>query len=234
MREPKLQDFGLTKEKYDLLIKRRLKGSKLVKSVFYVIGVILIALFFWDTSSEEDRVFYAISGGFFGGSIVGMAMAQVARFLYVRLRNRHSHEYRMLNRYEVAHKDYVDWWNRTQESFWTSLSGKQFESELALLYLKLGNKVEFPQKGIGDKGIDFTLVYQGGAKIIVQCKRHKKPVGPHIARDLYGTLINSRAQGAILASVSGFTPGAVEFVKKKRITLVSLKDIKRMVMEVEE
>ena len=63
---------------------------------------------------------------------------------------------------------------------------------------------------------------EGGMRIIVQCKAHKKPVGPHVARDLYGTLISSHARRAVLASTSGFTPGVIEFIRGKPIELLSV------------
>jgi len=231
MDEPKLEQFGLIKEQYDLLSKKRLSGHKFINDLSFAVCVLTVSLIFWNTSPEEDRIFNTICAGIFLGPLVGMFVGKGAWFLFIRSRSRYSQEYRKLAQYEASHKNYEEWWNRTQESFWLSLSGKQFESELARLYSKLGYRVDLPKMGGGDKGIDFALLYEGGARIIVQCKRHKKPVGPHAARDLYGTLINSRAQGAILASVSGFTPGVLEFVERKRIKLVSLEDIKRMVKE---
>ena len=59
-----------------------------------------------------------------------------------------------------------------------------------------------------------------GEKLIVQCKNHKPPIGPSVARELYGTLMASDAQRAILASVSGFTKGVNEFVAGKPIELI--------------
>src|SRR5882724_8290952 len=40
--------------------------------------------------------------------------------------------------YEAAVQRYEQWWTRTQSSFWSSLSGRAFEVELASLYCRLG------------------------------------------------------------------------------------------------
>ena len=60
--------------------------------------------------------------------------------------------------------------------------------------------------GCGGRGtFDIGLMAKiDGARVIVQCKAHRKPVSPSVARELYGTLLSSKAKSAILASVSGF------------------------------
>jgi hypothetical protein len=233
MEEPKLEQFGLNRDLYNYLAKNRNRGHKFIRAVSVIIGWTALGIIGWQENFDESivpRIVISAVISFFPGSVLALLIDTVLWHLYVATRNRFSKIYQKLNQYEVAHKNYVDWWNRTQESFWKSLSGKRFESELAILYSKLGYQVDFPKKGGSDKGIDF-LLYQGSARIIVQCKRHNKPIGPHFARDLYGTLVSSHAHEAILASVSGFTPGVQDFVKGKRITLVSLEDIMRMTKE---
>jgi hypothetical protein len=233
MEEPKLEQFGLNKQQYDYLARNKNKSHKLITILSVIIGWGLFVIVAWQENSGQDiwpRVIISAVIALFPGSVAALFMDRILWHLYVDMRNKFSENYQKLNLYEAAHEDYLDWWNRTQESFWKSLSGKKFESELALLYSKLGYQVDFPKKDGPDKGIDF-LLYQGRARIIVQCKRHDKPVGPHVARDLYGTLVSSHAHEAILASVSGFTPGVLEFVKGKHITLVSLEDILHMTKE---
>lgn len=81
--------------------------------------------------------------------------------------------------------------------------------------------------GFDDKGIDIKLT-KDGKNMIVQCKAHKNPIGPSVVRELYGTLVSSKADEAILASISGFTAGVIEFVRDKPIKLISLNDILEM------
>ena len=82
-------------------------------------------------------------------------------------------------------------------------------------------------KAAGDRGVDIIL-QRDGKKIIVQCKAHAKPVGPHIVRDLYGALHDFNADSAVLASLGGFTSGVYEYVMGKPIELIQLADIIEM------
>jgi hypothetical protein len=72
--------------------------------------------------------------------------------------------------------------------------------------------------------VDIWLHTLQGKKI-VQCKAHRTPVGPAVARELYGTLRHFGAVGAVLASTSGFTKGVVEYARGKPIELLGLSEI---------
>ncbi len=112
---------------------------------------------------------------------------------------------------------------RQQKEFWRSLTGIQFETEIASLFEKLGYEVTLT-RGSGDEGVDLYL--NKNDKIsVVQCKAHKKPVAPSVVRDLYGTMLHNRADEAILVTLAGFTLGVKNFVEGKPIELMSLSDI---------
>ena len=113
---------------------------------------------------------------------------------------------------------------RTTEDFWRGLSGREFEAELAKVFRDAGYTVK-QTPVVGDAGVDLWIEEQLGVKKIVQCKRHQGPVGVAAIRDLYGTMTSFQVRDAILASVSGFTSGAREFAKGKRIRLMDLSDI---------
>lgn len=115
---------------------------------------------------------------------------------------------------------------RTKRDYWLALSALGFEPELALLYGRLGYQAELTAAS-GDKGIDLVL-RRDGKTTIVQCKAMGKPVGPGVARELYGTLVATGADEAILASLSGCTLGVREFIRDKPIRLLSLEEIIRM------
>ncbi len=108
---------------------------------------------------------------------------------------------------------------RKLSEHWMSLSGIQFERELGTLYRNLGYRVQSTPTS-GDQGIDLIL-RKGGKTTVVQCKSHKQPVGPAVARELYGALVASGANDAILASTGGFTRGVRDFfVRDKLIALI--------------
>jgi hypothetical protein len=131
--------------------------------------------------------------------------------------------YRRAQRYRKALAMFRAWWVRTQEEFWLSLSGLQFEAELAAVFRRAGFRAELTAVS-GDKGVDIWLYTKRG-KEIVQCKAHSGPIGPAVARELYGTLQHFGAPAATLASTSGFTKGVRAFARNKPIVLMDLRDI---------
>lgn len=115
---------------------------------------------------------------------------------------------------------------RKQVKFWQSLSGVQFEKELADLYRQRNYKVEFTPIS-GDDGIDLILK-KGDKTVIVQCKRFKKPAGPATVRELYGAFAASNANEAVLACTGGFTTGVYDFAEGKPIRLIGMPELIQM------
>jgi HJR/Mrr/RecB family endonuclease len=139
---------------------------------------------------------------------------------------------RKVHNYKKALEKYQQWWTRTQRQFWLSLSGRDFERELTLLFRRVGFAAELTSTS-DDKGVDIWLT-EGTSKIIVQCKAHKQPVGPAVARELYGTQQHFRAKKAVLASLSGFTKGVMEYVKDKPIELLDIDGIINMQRRIDQ
>ena len=131
--------------------------------------------------------------------------------------------YRSVQAFKHATDKYEKWWIRTQVSFWDSLTGRQFEREVANLLSRSGYSAQLTPAS-DDKGVDIIL----GNGTIVQCKAHKKPVGPAVARELYGTLRAHEARTAILVSKSGFTRGVIAFAKGRPIHLWDLRALIEM------
>lgn len=102
----------------------------------------------------------------------------------------------------------------------------EFERALARLYTNRGYSV-FQTKGSGDEGIDLILSKEG-KRTIVQCKGHEKPIGIGTIRDLYGTMMHSGADNAILACPAGFTKAVRNFAEGKSIQLISAVDLVKM------
>jgi hypothetical protein len=125
-----------------------------------------------------------------------------------------------VHRYHQSVAAFEDWWVRTNATYWQRLSGRRFELELARLFNAIGWEAK-ATRASGDGGVDIEATIDG-ASVIVQCKAHGRPVGPGAVRELYGTLMASKANLAMLASISGFGPGAHEFVALKPITLIDL------------
>ena len=121
---------------------------------------------------------------------------------------------------------------RKLREHWMSMSGSEFEQELGTLYRHLGYRVETTPIS-GDQGIDLVL-RKNGQTTVVQCKSHQKPVGPAVARELYGSMVASRADNAILACTGGFTRGVEQFVRGKPITLISASELATLAETIED
>lgn len=230
MDKPKFEDFGLTQEQYEILNKRDSKIFDVTQivcgAIVAIVGGIIAFVEAYNASFTAIRIIPTVIFGGIMGVLGGLVLGVFVNWIMMFIRNHYFPGYKAVRAYDVAKREYDSWWTRRQVGFWTSMNGRRFEMELAYLYGQLGYGVDLTPTS-GDKGIDIEMK-KDGEKIIVQCKAHNKPVGPHTARDLYGTLINSKADKAILASTSGFTKGVREFVFDKPIELVSMGDIIRM------
>jgi HJR/Mrr/RecB family endonuclease len=218
MHEPTLEEFDLTETQ---LQKAKVIDDRLPFVLFFISGIIflLIAIFSGEFSFEPLKLFLGVLV-WFGSSLLIMGILLIPSELIIRVLFPH---YGRTKKYQKALNQYQEWWNRTQQDFWTSLSGIQFENELTKLFKNLGIRAE-QTKASDDKGVDIWLHTDKG-KEIVQCKAHKNPITPHVVRELYGTLKHFGAAQAILASTSGFTKGVFEFAKDKPIRLLDLNGI---------
>lgn len=122
---------------------------------------------------------------------------------------------------ELLNEEKIDKEERSKRDFWLSLNGFEFEDQITGLFSKLGYKAN-KTKNTGDGGVDVVLIDKRGSKILVQCKAHKKPVGPHIVRDLFGVMQSEKADRGILINLGGFTQGVIDFANGKKITLLDL------------
>jgi restriction system protein len=223
MIKPALHEFGLTDSEY---VSYKAAPKK-IETRFMQVGAILGSLagfFLAYDNFELINILLHIWCGLIIGSISFALLNVILGDLVISRHKLHSR----ISAYEVALLSY----QRTRQEHWRSLDGKDFEKELGNLFSSQGYLVEFTPS-TGDQGSDLVL-RKGGIKTIVQCKAHSKPVGPAVARDLYGTLVASRADLAILASTSGFTKGVHLFAKGKRMQLLSLNDIILLSEQLEE
>jgi restriction system protein len=104
------------------------------------------------------------------------------------------------------------------------LPPSEFEEMVAELYRLFGHSAKVTGRS-GDHGVDVVVKSKkSGRKVIVQCKRWRKPVGEKIIREFYGTMHHEKAaQGAIFA-LSGFSKNAKAWAEGKPISLYSGED----------
>jgi HJR/Mrr/RecB family endonuclease len=112
---------------------------------------------------------------------------------------------------------------RKKRSYWVFLDGYAFERATAEV-LRKHQFMAMVTPGSADGGIDIEVT-RNGLKGVVQCKAHVACVGPHVVRDLYGVIHHCGADFGIIVSRSGFTRGAVEFVRDKPILFLDTDDL---------
>ena len=100
-----------------------------------------------------------------------------------------------------------------------NLSPYEFEQYVARLFRQKGYTVTHRGRS-GDKGVDLELERAGGKRAIVQCKRYRRPVGPEVVRELFGTLIHERVTHAFLVTTANVSKSAREWAQDKPMTLI--------------
>ncbi len=117
---------------------------------------------------------------------------------------------------EEARKRQKQWETRQRQmrslSGLRSMSPLTFELAVGSLLKAQGWEV-YGTPATGDSGIDF-IATKADARIAVQCKRYKKPVGERVVREFYGAFAGVHNQG-ILFTTSSFTPASLEWAKQR-------------------
>jgi hypothetical protein len=180
------------------------------------IVLLLVAAYTWGLIVSVTLAAYAFRG------IVWLFGSRSARLPQVP-RSRVKAYLCAKTEYEKAVKQVELEQKRSQEEYWHSLSGQDFETELARLYKLAGYTVETTSV-TGDEGVDLFL-RKDNQLSVVQCKRHNKRLGPVTVRELHGTLLHFRADCGILAATGGFTDGARRHAHGKPIELLDLDGI---------
>lgn len=114
-----------------------------------------------------------------------------------------------------------------------AMSWQAFEVMAGEIYRRQKYHVEEHGGAEPDGGIDL-LLFKGGRKIIVQCKRWRNTqIGVSLVRELYGIMTAERADGCIFVSSGDYTPDALAFADGKPIELVDGTKLVALVREVQ-
>lgn len=210
-KSPEEEEYGIT---YEELIKDEMTRQSTVKinEYKYILGYIFIVL-----------VIFGKIPNLFVSVFLGLLFIPVLMFF---IKDHTSQIQRKFKEYVQDFVAYINWQQKLKRDFWLNLNGHQFEKELANLYRTLGYVTQVT-KGSGDNGVDIILE-KDKEKILVQCKAHKKPIGPAIARELYGTMHSFNVKKGIIASLGGFSKGVYKFVANKDIQLIGINEILNM------
>jgi HJR/Mrr/RecB family endonuclease len=237
-KEPELGDFGITPGEYDLYKYTGFDSELAWLSAFLVGFSVFFSVAFVITRDVYAGIVWGILSPLPSGIVAVSVRPAIVRFkrsrllkspvashikLYEEARAAYQEAERARWEAERPQREAAKARRRKLREHWMSLSGDEFERELGTLYRQLGYRVESTPSS-GDQGVDLIL-RKNGKTTVVQCKSHQSPVGPAIVRELFGSLVAFRADNAILACTGGFTRGVKEFVRGKRIALVSASDL---------
>lgn len=235
IRPPAPNDFQITDAEISRFEDREMRINALFPKLCFGLSAAGVGIWmFRDGFQGAPSTFFEASVmlmgwlifSFVGSLFVGLLVAPLTNFALNRTPNASA-----VLRCRQSVTEFRAWLDRSRRGWWSGLSGLRFELELARLFRALGWDAT-PTRASGDGGVDI-VAKRAGVKFIVQCKNHKLSTGPSVARELYGTLLASDAQRAILASVSGFTEGVNEFVEGKPIELIDLDWIIREHMQLD-
>lgn len=237
MPTPRLKDYGLTRDVVTALQGKQKQLENFLSlpgaALGGVIGYAVLIEAIEPTPSSGLALSWILFGAFLG-LIAGIAAGQSWGVWILRRSNERFSQWQKYKSDRVVFVQLIkaEWEHdrRSREEFWRSLTGHQFEQELANLFSRLGWQAE-RTKGSGDAGVDIHLI-QGRKKIIVQCKNTKQAVGPAVARELFGTLNGCDASEGWLATTAGATNGVYEFFRGKPLRVVTLAEIVSWSMEV--
>ena len=108
---------------------------------------------------------------------------------------------------------------------------KQFEYEVAMWMTEAGYQARVTQAS-HDGGVD-VLATRNGEKIVVQCKRWTRPVGPDKVRELAGARSDWKAERALLVTTSDFTDDALATAKRLDIELWNFEALRKNIQRLQ-
>lgn len=110
------------------------------------------------------------------------------------------------------------------------LTWSQFERLMAEFYRRKGATVTSRGGPIADGGVDLSVTYPTGERLIVQCKHWKhRRVGVTPLRELWGVTDDEKADGAIFVTSGSFTFEALAFARGKRLELIDGPKLRGMI-----
>jgi len=99
------------------------------------------------------------------------------------------------------------------------MSGKEFESAIAMLYQRNGYEVKLTPDS-GDYGVD-VIVIKKGKKTAIQAKRHAKNIGIKAVQEVNTGFIFYKADHAIVITNSYFTNQSKKLAKEVGVELIN-------------
>jgi len=114
---------------------------------------------------------------------------------------------------------------KKEKEYWFSLNGHEFERQFTNILKKYNYKDVKKTPGSGDGGIDIKCLNHDDSVVYIQCKAHKKQLGPEPGRALFGVMKADNVDIGVLVGLGGFTIKAKEEAEKMNIKLIDVYDV---------
>lgn len=237
-KKPTLYEHGLPDNIQDKLKRadeeyiQSQKPLRIMVAVIITLILVGIFIFFIRQANQslhpEYYVNYRLTNNFvaWGGAIssIGGLIGGVLIWSWaLDIKPKESDQHKKYKKYEEQLSYFEYWQRKKKKDYWNKMTGYAFELSVANLFRSIGYAANVSNRG-GDGGVDIILT-KNDRKIAVQCKRYKSSVGPHVIRDLWGTMQYLGFDEGCIITTTGFTLGVKEFAKDKRIYLIDLNDI---------
>jgi hypothetical protein len=238
--KPTLQEYGLSED-----IEQRLqrideeyvhneKSRRRKTALIYTAVIISLFIYFTGLSNpathpenyNNDGTQLTNNFVAYGGGILSIGGFFAIIFLWswtTEVTPKETSEHSQHKKYKEQLSHYEYWERKKNKDHWNKMTGHGFEQAVANLFRNIGFSAEVSSGG-GDGGVDIIL-QSPNRRIAVQCKRYKSPVGPHVIRDLWGTMNHLDFEEGCIVTTTGFTKGVKGFAEDKNIFLVDLNDI---------
>lgn len=220
--KPSLKEYGLPEDIEEQIEQENVdfEDGKKRRAYTWFFAVIILGAVIGYILNGREGAFFGAFLGFWPTSFVAMGLVYDAELPMDDRKKRFEVYKNQKNAYEY-------WQRKKKKDHWQRLSGHAYEKALGNVFQQHGYEVEVT-KGSGDEGIDLILTSKND-RIAVQAKNHIKPVGPAVARDLFGAMMHGNFERGMIVSSGGFTKGVYEFAKGKEIELVSLQEVIKIV-----
>lgn len=237
--KPRPEDFQLNASLIAEIVKaneKNVKKDALISKCITIAFIILVCLFFYffydDGNLIDTTVISVVASAFLLALFGWVFRAIFPANKHHNLSNKYNEYLNLLKEYpseieikKIKEDEKYLKERKTKKDHWFSLSGHDFETEVAKLFVESGLFRVIKTKGSGDGGVDIILTTKDGVTIFVECKAHKHPVGPHVIRGLYGAMTSQGVKMGILISLGGVTDGVIDFIKDNSISIVDVNDI---------
>jgi len=103
-------------------------------------------------------------------------------------------------------------------TFHEDMSPEEFEHYCAAV-LRESNWNARVTKLSGDQGVDI-VADKRGTRIVVQCKKHSKPIGNRAVQEVVAGIAHQDAKRGVVVATSEYTPSAVKLAASNQVLLL--------------